>query len=101
MRGEYGIKQDPDLNEKLHPNMTKLHRELQARPKIPDSSHGLFLKTAKYNKLYNIDDRHNKKTSSPSNLEGNNERVKVTREPTADEYFDMIPDEPVNRDACA
>ena len=36
--------------EKIHPDMGKLHKELMARPKLPDTSHGMFLKTAKYNK---------------------------------------------------
>ncbi len=50
LRGEYGLKKDPHLEEKLHPDMGKLHKELMARPKLPDTSHGMFLKTAKYNK---------------------------------------------------
>ena len=68
MRGEYGLKQDKELNEKLHPNMEKLHKQLMARPKLPDWSHGLFLKTEKYNKLmYKTTDDTDQKSGSPHN----------------------------------
>lgn len=101
MRGEYGLKQDNELNEKIHPNMAKLHKELMARPKLPDWSHGLFLKTEKYNKLsYTTQEATDEKQGSPGTA-SKIDVVKVAREPTADEYFDMIPDEPINRDACA
>ena len=73
-----------------------------ARPKLPDWSHGLFLKTEKYNKLmYKTTDDTDPKSGSPNNQSIDKKVTKIAREPTADEYFDMIPDEPINRDACA
>jgi|TARA_B110001450_G_C17389326_1_gene386995 hypothetical protein len=50
LRGDYGFKKDNALLEKIHPDVGKLHKELMARPKLPDTSHGMFLKTADYNK---------------------------------------------------
>ena len=39
-----------------------------ARPKLPDWSHGLFLKTEKYNKLmYKTTDDTDQKSGSPHN----------------------------------
>ena len=54
MRTDYGLKMDPKIKEKLYPDVVKLHQELQKRKKLHDWSHGLFVKTEKYNKiLYN------------------------------------------------
>lgn len=50
LRGEYGIKQNKNLNERLKPDIIKLHKELQARPKIVDDSHGYFVKASELKK---------------------------------------------------
>jgi len=76
LRTDYGIKKDARLNEKLYPNIKKLHKELQARPQFVDWSHGLFV--AGKNKF-------------TTDNEGGD-----YREPTADDYINMLPDEPMN-----
>ena len=103
LRGEYGVKKDPHLEEKLHPDIGKLHKELMARPKLPDTSHGMVLKTAKHNETSRKLTHEEEQALSlrQQDQDGEEKKEKKLREPTADEYFDMIPDEPFNRDACA
>lgn len=81
LRTDYGIKKDARLSEKLYPNLKKLHKELQARPQFVDWSHALFV------------GGRNKFAAAP---EGEDERA-----PTADDYINMLPDEPVNPGALS
>ena len=76
LRTDYGIKKDARLNEKLYPNIKKLHKELQARPSFAEESHALFV------------GGKNKFTTDDTGGE--------CREPTADDYINMLPDEPMN-----
>lgn len=58
----------------------------------------MFVKQAKYNKKF-IEQK--RKYGMESFSEGSEQGVPQNMELQPDEYFDMIPDDPINRDACA
>jgi len=83
LRGDYGLRQDDELNNQIHPDISNLHKLLQARPKMEEKTHEMFVRTIRA------------KAKQPDIV------VKGKKEPSEKEDSDEIPDEPLNRDKLA